>query len=143
MTSKPLLTKEQIPGFDVVIFSSDRSFIDHHRSVMLSVGLVPITANTLEAALIILQLMHIALVVIDERCEALETEGLIAQAKDSGRHVPVLIVRQDSDAKLAGQALTLGATDYLDHPMFPDDVVRILLAHCASGGNSLWGLQQN
>ncbi len=142
-TPKPPIPDAYWPGLDVLIFSNDKEFIDHHRAILLSIGFAPITATTLEAALAILGVMAIELVIVDEQAGALETLRILKQAGDVGQSVPVLVVSQSSDTELRRQALELGAECYLDRPAFQDDVVRVLLAHCTRGGSPLWGPQQN
>ena len=130
-------------GSNVLIFSSDRGFIDHHRAILVSIGFVPITVNTLEAALAILRMMVIELVIVDERAGVQETERILKRAGDDGQNVPVLVVSTGADTELPIQAIKLGSAFYLSRPAFQDDVVRALLAHCDHCGHPLWDPQQN
>src|SRR5690242_1289204 len=57
---------EGAEGCVVLVFSTDRDFLEHYRGVFLSLGFVPITAATVEAALAILRLMVVAFVVVDQ-----------------------------------------------------------------------------
>lgn len=132
-----------LPGSNVLVFSNDKGFIDHHRSILLSIGFVPITATTLDAALTVLRIMVIELVIVDEQAGTYETLRALKQGGDGGESVPVLFVSQSSDAASQCQAPDLGSAGYLDRPAFQDDVVRVLLAHCNRGGNPLWGPQKN
>ncbi len=130
-------------GSSVLIFSGDRGFIDHHRAILLSIGFVPITMNTLEAALAVLQVMVIELVIVDEGTGVLETQRILKRAGDDGQNVPVLVISAGADAELQPQAFELGSVFYLNRPAFQDDVVRVLLAHCDRCGHPLWDPQQN
>lgn len=131
------------PGFDVLIFSRDTSFVDHHRTILLSVGFVPIPAATLEEALAILRMTVIDLVIVDEETGVPETVRILERAKDGWRSIPVLVVSQGYDAELQRLAMEMGAAGYLDHPAFQDDVVRALLPNRDHTGASLWGPQEN
>ncbi len=130
-------------GSSVLIFSSDKGFIDHHRTILLSIGFVPITVNTLEAAVAILRMLVIELVIVDEDADVLETQGILKRAADEGQNVPVLVVSTGADAELPLQAIKLGSAFYLNRPAFQDDVVRALLAHCDRCGHPFWEPQQN
>lgn len=143
MTARFPVPNTYNPGFDVLIFSGTKPFIDHHRTILLSVGFVPITANTLEAALAILRMTVIDLVIVDEATGVSETLKILESAGDGWRKIPVLVVSQGFDAKLQRLAMELGAAGYLDHPAFQDDVVRALLPNRDHAGTSLWGPQQN
>ena len=130
-------------GSNVLVFSSDGSFIDHHRAIVLSIGFVPITVHTLEAALAILRVMAIELAILDEGAGALDVQRIMKRATDNGQNVPVLIVGSGADADLGIQAIELGSASYLNRPAFQDDVVRALLAHCDRCGHPLWAPEQN
>lgn len=143
VTPKPLLPESYIPGSDVLIFSSNAEFVEHHRAILLSIGFVPITAGTLGAALAILRLMLIELVIVDGEQGAAETHSILERARDGRPNVPVLVVDQTSDEELGRWVLDMGAADYLYRPALQDDVVRALLVHCGRVGNRLWDPQPN
>lgn len=131
------------PGFDVLIFSSDKEFVNHHRSILLSVGFVPLTAPTLEDALAILMTTVIDLVIVDDGAGLTETTQILERAREGWRGIPVLVVSKGIDAELQRLAAKLGAAGYLDHPAFQDDVVRALLPNRSRTATRLWGPQQN
>ena len=142
-TRKSHFSDPQTLGSDVLIFSSDKGFINHHREILASIGFVPITATTVEAAIAVMGLMAVELVIVDEQDWGIDTRKILSQARSNGQSVPILVVSRQPDAEVRRQALDLGAAGYLDRPAFQDDVVRALLAHCARGKNPLWGAQQN
>jgi hypothetical protein len=57
---------EYLPGTDVLIFSNKGKFIENHLKILLSIGFVPITATTLEAAVALLRMTVIELAIVDE-----------------------------------------------------------------------------
>ena len=142
-TPKSLSPGTYLPGSDVLIFSNDKGFIDHHRTILLSIGFAPITVGTLEAALAVLRVIAIELVIVDEESGALESRSILKGAMDNGLSVPVLVVGQNFNTESRRQALDLGAVAYLDRPAFQDDVVRALLVQCSRRGIPLWGPQYN
>lgn len=143
MTTKSIYPETYIPGSDVLILSSNREFIKHHREILRSIGFVPITATSLEAALAVLRMVVIELVIVDEEGGLLATQEILKRARENRRSVPVLVVDRNSDAELRRQALKLGAAGYVDRPAFQDDVVGALLAHFARRRNPLWAPQPN
>ena len=130
------------PGLDVLIFSNDLGFISHHRSILLSIGFVPIVATTLEATLAVLRLTAIELVIVDEGAGVQETQRILKQNRDDSPKVPVLVVSSSSNAELRRQALNLGAAGYLDHSAFQDDVVQAILPDRPRRRDSLGGPQR-
>lgn len=138
---KPFIIGPYLPGIDVMIYSCNGSFIDHHRAILLSIGFAPITVTNLEAALAILRVMAVELVIVDAETGPQETRKIVDQAKGDGRHVPVLVVGRKSDGESRRQALKLGAADYLDHPALQDDVVQAILPDRPRERKSSWGPQ--
>lgn len=125
--SKFSVQEQYLPGLDVLVFSNDLGFISHHRSILLSIGFVPIVATTLKATLAVLRSQTIELVIVDEEAGPQETQRILKQARDNSPKVPVLVVSSSSQAELRRQALDLGAAGYLDRSAFQDDVVQALL----------------
>ncbi len=121
--------REDTVGCPVLIFSSDEDFVDHHRRTLLSLGFVPITAATAEAALAVLRLSVIALVVVDEDEGLCASREILRRAREIQQHAPVLVVGQSADPESRHQALTLGAAEYLEHPVLRDDVVQAFFPH--------------
>lgn len=131
------------PGFDVLIFSRDKSFLEHHRASLLSIGFVPITATTLEASLAVIRMTVIDLVIADEEAGVAETLRILERAGDGWCKIPVLVVGQGFDAESQRLALETGAAGYLNHPAFQDDVLRALHPNRDRTRTSLWGPRQN
>jgi len=139
---KSLIPAQLLPGCDVLIFSNDLGFITHHRSILLSIGFVPIVATTLEAALAVLRLIAIELVIVDEGAGVQETQRILKQNRDDSPKVPVLVVSSSCNAELRRQALDLGAAGYLDRSALQDDVVQALLPDRPLRGDTLQGPQR-
>ena len=125
----PLLPdrREDAAGCPALIFSSDWDFIDHHHRILSSLGFIPIAATTPEAALAVLRLEVIALVVVDEGDGLTSSRKVLRRAQETQQHAPVLVVSRCTDPESRCQALALGAAEYLEHPVFPDDVVQAFL----------------
>lgn len=118
---------EDVPGCAVLIFSTDRTFIEHYRVLFRSLGFSPVTVTTPEAALAILRLMVVALVVVDFEDGPFDSRQILEGARSTQYYAPVLVIGRKSDQDFREQALALGAADYLDHPAHPDDIIHALL----------------
>ena len=122
-----LNSSEDMPGCAVLIFSPDRSFIEHYCGMFMSLGFKPVIATTVEAAVALLRLLVVALVVVDEESGKIESGQILRRSRDMQYHAPVLVFGGRSDPDFRCQALALGAADYLDHPAFPGDIIHALL----------------
>lgn len=108
-------------GCVVLVFSTDRDFLEHYRGVFLSLGFVPITAATVEAALAILRLMVVAFVVVDQSSGMEADRNILKRVQSAQPHALALVIAQQPDAHFRREALALGAAEYLHHPADPKD----------------------
>ena len=124
-------------GCVVLIFSSDRMFLDYYRTMFLSLGFSPVTATTLQAARGILRLAIIVYMVVDLD-EGLQTSReIIRYARETQSHASVVVINRRSDENLQPDRADLGATDYLEHPALLDEMVQALLPQHASAQRSV------
>lgn len=114
-------------GCAVLIYSGDRRFLDYYRTMFLSLGLTPVTAATSEAALAILRLMIVAYFVVDAKGGLEGCRQLIDRARETQHHAPVLVVSQKPDQDFRQRAMTMGATDCMEHPALMDNMLHALI----------------
>lgn len=119
--SESLTRTEGAEGCVVLVFSTDRDFLEHYRGVFLSLGFVPITAATVEAALAILRLMVVAFVVVDQSSGMEADRNILKRVQSAQPHALALVIAQQPDADFRREALALGAAEYLRHPADPKD----------------------
>ena len=124
-------------GCVVLIFSSDRTFLDYYRTMFLSLGFSPVTATTPQAARGILRLAIIVYMVVDLD-EGFQTSlDIIRYARETQSHASVVVMSRKSDENLQPDRADLGATDYLEHPALLDEMVQALLPQHASAQRSV------
>ena len=124
-------------GCVVLIFSSDRVFLDYYRAMFLGLGFSPVTATTPQAAKGILRLAIIVYMVVDLD-EGLQTSReIIHYARQTQSHAPVVVMSRKPHQNLHPEAASLGATEYLEHPALPDEMVQALLPRDAFAQRSV------
>ncbi len=114
-------------GCAVLVYSSDRVFLDYYRTMVLSLGFTPVTATTPEAAVAILRLMIVASVVVDAEGIGEGFRRVVRRAREAQQHAPVVAVSRKLDADFRHQVKAMGAADCLKHPALRDDMVHVLL----------------
>lgn len=124
-------------GCVVLIFSSDRMFLDYYRTMFLSLGFSPVTATTPQAARGILRLAIIVYMVVDLDEGFQTSRDIIRYARETQSHAPVVVMSRKSDENLQHDRADLGATDYLEHPALLDEMVQALLPQHASAQRSV------
>jgi ActR/RegA family two-component response regulator len=122
-------------GCVVLIFSSDRMFLDYYRTMFLSLGFSPVTATTPQAAKGILRLAIIVYMVVDFDEGAQTSREIIHYARQTQSHAPVVVMSRKADENLHHNTTDLGATDYLEHPALLDEVLQALVQQHASAQN--------
>lgn len=118
---------EDAPGCVVLIFSNDRSFINHYCKMFVSLGFKRLTATAPEATILLLRLLVVTLVILDQESGVPEGCRILKRVRHLQYHAPVLVVGRTSYPNFRHEALSLGAADYLDHPAFPKDVIHAFL----------------
>lgn len=108
-------------GCVVLVFSTDRDFLEHYRGVFLSLGFVPITAATVEAAMAILRVMVVAFVVVDQSSGMEANRNVLKRVQHAQPRALALVIADALDPHFRYEALSLGAAEYLHHPVDPKD----------------------
>lgn len=137
-----LTGKEDVVGCDVLIFSANKGFSDHHRAVFMSMGFRPITVATPEPALAILRLMVVVFAVVDQGVELSDSRRILERAREAQQHTPVLVIAQNPHPNSRRAALARGAAGYLNHPALRGDIVHALVASEARERRPADGSQQ-
>ncbi len=112
---------EGVEGCVVLVVSTERDFLDHYREVFLALGLVPITATSVAAATAILNLMIVAMVVVDQRNGVPAVRKILKRVQNSQPHALGFVIGQDPELRLPSEARALGGAEFLDHPADAQD----------------------
>jgi DNA-binding NtrC family response regulator len=118
---------EDYKGCAILVHSGDREFLDDCQRMFLSMGLTPVTSTMPEAARAILRLMIVACVVVDAESGPEACRQVTCHSRETQRQAPVIVVSRKPNPGFRDQAMTMGAADYLDHPILPDDMIHALL----------------
>lgn len=116
-------------GCVALVCSEDRNFLEHYRELFGRLGFIPATVTTSEAALTILQMTAVAFVVLDHGSKNLENRRVLQRARESQQHAPTLVITRKPDQDVRHEALAMGATACLIHPVLPDDIVHAILTN--------------
>lgn len=79
-----------------------------------------------------LQCEGVDFVVVSQGGPALHARPLLEMALMKDRHLPVLVVTRNADIKCYLEVMQLGAVDYLEKPLLPADLLRVLETHLPS-----------
>lgn len=108
------------------IYIARGDFLVHYRNVSLELELVPLTATSVTAAKTILNLMIVAMVVVDQRNGNPAVRNVLERVQNVQPRALALVIAQDSGPDFRGEALALDGAVYLGHPAVPDGFARAL-----------------
>jgi DNA-binding response OmpR family regulator len=119
----PSIPKEDVAGYAVLIFSTERSFLEYYRGMFISMGFITFTATTPEATLAILRLTVVAFVIVDQGSGIFESRGILERTRKTEQNTPVLVITRIPDPNSHREAQALGAAGYLEHPAPPGEIL--------------------
>lgn len=109
--------RNPLEGTLVLIVSNNREFLHNYRKRVMSIGLVPITASTLEGALSCLRILVVAFIIMDQGGLGFEGRAILERARRTQVQATVVVITREPDSQCRSQALAMGAADYLVEPV--------------------------
>jgi DNA-binding NtrC family response regulator len=92
-------------------------------------GFQVLTCPTYEAGIQCMETEPVDFVVVSQGTQAFEGRGVLNRAMELDHHRPVLVVTRCLDMACYLEAMQMGAIDYLEKPIPPADLLRLVRAH--------------
>jgi len=92
-------------------------------------GLQVLTCATYKAGIQCLETEPFDLVVVSQGTPAFEGRGVLDRAQQQDRHRPVLVLTRCIDMRCYLEAMQMGASDYLEKPVSPADLLQFVRAY--------------
>jgi DNA-binding response OmpR family regulator len=113
----------------VLLVDEDASDLRYVRIVLEGQGFEVLACNTYEAGLQYLETTPFDFVVVSQGTQAFEGRPVLDRALQLDRHRPVLVITRSIDMCCYLDAMQMGAVDYIEKPVPPDDLVTFVRAH--------------
>src|SRR5580692_8386946 len=110
----------------ILIVDDETNVRLNFRMTLETEGYEVIEVSSGEAAVELLGEHSFALAILDIRMPGMDGLELLAKMRESGIRVPAMIVTAYSDVPNAVKAMKLGAIDFLQKPLRPEDLRRIV-----------------
>ena len=104
----------------------------HHSDLLRAFGFEVLSCSSYGDALALLQNEAFDLVTVGQGGIAFEGKGVVMRALEIDRNTPVLVLARRSDMENYMEAMQLGAVDYLEMPVPPEEFRRVLRTHLLS-----------
>jgi len=92
-------------------------------------GLQVLTCATYKTGIECLETESFDLVVVSHGTPAFEGRGVLDRAQQQDRHRPVLVLTRCIDIRCYLEAMQMGASDYLEKPVSPADLLQFVRAY--------------
>jgi DNA-binding response OmpR family regulator len=116
-------------GVKVLLVVDEPESLNDARSVLRAQGHKVVASTSYKRGLDLLGHETFDLVAVSQGGAAFEGRGVVMRALEADRSVPVLVLTRAPDMKSYLEAMQLGAVDYLEMPVSPAELARVLRTH--------------
>ena len=132
MTELSSLGSREVPvhaGPRVLMVIDDPASLVHHSELLRLLGYEVLACDSYGEGLSMLQDGAFDLVTVGQGSMLFEGREVVMRALELDRSIPVLVLARNSDMENYLEAMQLGAVDYLEMPVPPDEFLRVLRTH--------------
>lgn len=116
-------------GHRVLMVIDDPASLDHHSELLRLLGYEVLACDSYGEGLAMLQNEVFDLVTVGQGGTFFEGKQVVTRALEVDRSIPVLVLARNSDMENYLEAMQLGAVDYLEMPVPPEEFMRVLRTH--------------
>jgi DNA-binding response OmpR family regulator len=116
-------------GPRVLMVIDDPASLDHHSELLRCLGYDVLACDSYGEGLAMLQHEPFDLVTVGQGSMFFEGKDVVMRALEIDRSVPVLVLARNSYMENYLEAMQLGAVDYLEMPVPPEEFMRVLRTH--------------
>jgi two-component system C4-dicarboxylate transport response regulator DctD len=117
------------PRARVLVVDDDSRDLEYYRSVLLEQGYdVRVTDSYADAERSVRNESY-DFVLVGQGSHAFEGRSVVARALELDRQTPVVVLARSLDIGCYLEAMQLGAVDYLEKPLSPADLSRLIDSH--------------
>ncbi len=110
----------------VMVVDDERNMLRTLESILRADGYDAVLAGSGREALEKLAAQPVQAMICDARMPAMDGFELLAQARKSYPHIPVIMITAYATPKLAVKAVKGGAADYLSKPFEPEELLHVI-----------------
>ncbi|MCE0559330.1 sigma-54 dependent transcriptional regulator [Motilimonas sp. E26] len=116
-------------SFSVLLVDDDQDVLEAYAHLMSIISLTTKMANDPTRALLWLQPDWIGVVLLDMYMPQMNGMDLLKQIKELDDNIPVIVITGHGDIPMAVEAVKLGAVDFLEKPIDPPELLRLVKKH--------------
>ena len=113
----------------ILLVDENSRDLKYYRMVLESEGFEVTVCTSIEAGVRCLELGAFDFVMVDQGTPAFEGRKIVDRAMEMNRFRPVLVVTACLDMRCYVEAIQMGALDYLEKPLAPSFLLRLVQTH--------------
>lgn len=121
---------------NLLLVHPDREFLRYACVVLSESGYDALCVASYRDGVNLLEREAFSLVIVDQGTPHFEGRPVLAKAVEKDRHTPVLVLTNSVDMSCYLEAIQLGATDYLEVPLSPSELTKLVNAHIRTYGRA-------
>jgi len=120
---------QAVPRGRVLLVDEDGADLNYYRLIIQEQGYEVRPCGSYEEGVRCLETERFDFVVVNQGSRAFEGRRVLERVNEIDRRTPVLILTRSVDIGCYLDAMQLGAVDYLEKPLAPSEVARVLQTH--------------
>jgi len=132
----PETTKQPVPKqpqtaakLRFLLVDEDHNDLEYYRALLEKQGYIACVSDSYESAVRSLEHESFDFILVGQGTSAFEGRCVLEQALDLDRRRPVVVLSRCLDMNCYLEAMQLGAADYLEGPVTPAEMVRVVSTH--------------
>lgn len=117
------------PLSKILLVDDDTRDLEYHRQVLEGQGHIVLACSNYADGAYHAETGSFDLAVVSQGSPAFEGRVVLERLQQSGRRTPVLVLARHKETRCYLDAMELGAVEYLEKPVPPPEMKRILLIH--------------
>jgi DNA-binding NtrC family response regulator len=129
-TKQPVLKEPQTADkLRFLLVDEDHNDLEYYRTLLEKQGYIACVADSYESAVRSLEDESFDFILVGQGTSAFEGRCVVEQALDLDRRRPVIVLTRCLDMDCYLEAMQLGAADYLEKPVSPSEMARVVSTH--------------
>jgi len=117
---------QMLPRGKVLLVDDDLRDLEYHFSLLESCGQEVLSCPAYAQGASLVECGNFNLVMVGQGSRAFEGRVVVERAAEMDRNLPVLVLASSVDMRCYLEAMRLGAIDYLEKPVSPTEMRRVI-----------------
>jgi len=127
----------RLPKGRLIVVDEDRKDLSYYSAILTLAGYEVRGISSFSDGAAFLEQERFDLVIVSQGGAAFEGQAVLARAIELDRRTPVLVLTYNPDVKTYMDAMQLGARDYVEKPLAPAEISKLVAKHLHRQGKAV------